>query len=100
MGKHSIEATVEQARAQEPAWLRYKGTIIIILTGLVSVLTQVAALPEWEGTTGSLVATIVATTIGALLNRFTKDGITPSMGPRIAAAEGGSTRYGEAHHAD
>ena len=89
MGKHSIETAVELAREQEPAWLRYKGTIIIILTGLVSVLTQVAALPEWDGTPVSLVATITATTIGALLNRFTKDGITPSMGPRIAAADEG-----------
>ena len=87
MGKHSIENAVELAREQEPAWLRYKGTIIIVLTGLVSVLGQVAALPEWDGTPVSLVATIAATIIGALLNRFTQDGITPSMGPRIAAAE-------------
>lgn len=87
MGKHSIESAVERARADDPAWLRYKGTIIIVATGLVSVLTQVAALPEWDGTPVSLVATIAATAIGALLNRYTQDGITPSMGPRIAAAE-------------
>lgn len=89
MGQHSIETAVERARAQEPAWLRYKGTILIVLTGLVSVLTQVATLPEWDGTTIGVACTIAATTIGALLNRFTKDGLTPSMGPRIAqAAEG------------
>lgn len=93
MGKHSIENAVEHAREQEPAWLRYKGTIIIILTGLVSVLSQVAALPEWDGTTIGLVATVAATTVGALLNRFTKDGITPSMAGRIAAADEGGGRY-------
>ena len=89
MGQHSIETAVERARAQEPAWLRYKGTILIVLTGLVSVLTQVATMPEWDGTTIGVVCTVGATIIGALVNRFTKDGLTPSMGPRIAqAAEG------------
>lgn len=89
MGKHSIETAVERAREQEPAWLRYKGTILIVLTGLVSILSQVANLPEWDGTTIGVVCTVAATTIGALINRFTKDGITPSMADRIAAAEGG-----------
>lgn len=100
MGKHSIEATVERAREQEPAWLRYKGTIIIILTGLVSICSQLATLPEWDGTTIGVGFTIAATVIGALVNRFTKDGITPSMAGRIAAAERGSTRYEGAHRAD
>ena len=89
MGKHSIETAVEQARRNDPAWLRYKGTILIILTGLVSILSQVATLPEWDGTTIGVACTILATTIGAFINRFTKDGITPSMVGRIAAAEGG-----------
>lgn len=95
MGKHSIESAVESARSQEPAWLRYKGTIIIVLAGLVSVLSQVAAMPEWDGTTVSLVATVAATIIGALLNRFTKDGITPSMVGRIVAADQGAVEDGK-----
>ena len=89
MGKHSIETAVEQARRNDPSWLRYKGTILIILTGLVSILSQVATLPEWDGTIIGVVCTVAATTIGALVNRFTRDGITPSMAGRIAAAEGG-----------
>lgn len=89
MGKHSIEIAVEQARRNDPPWLRYKGTILIILTGVVSILSQVATMPEWDGTTIGVVCTVGATIIGALVNRFTKDGLTPSMGPRIAqAAEG------------
>lgn len=98
MSKHSIETAVERAREQEPAWLRYKGTIIIVLAGLVSVLSQVAALPEWDGTTVSLVATVAASTIGALLNRFTKDAITPSMGARVQAAA--EAAYEGRHSAD
>lgn len=100
MGKHSIETAVERAREQEPAWLRYKGTIIIVLTGLVSIFSQLAAMPEWDGTSVGVGFTIAATVIGALANRFTKDGITPSMAGRIAAAEGGSTRLEEVGRAD
>lgn len=100
MAQHSIENAVERAREQEPAWLRYKGTIIIVLTGLVSIFSQLAAMPEWDGTTIGVSFTIAATLVGALANRFTQDGITPSMAGRIAAAEGGSTRYEGAHRAD
>lgn len=100
MEQQSIETAVERAREQEPAWLRYKGTIIIILTGLVSIFSQLAAMPEWDGTTLGVGFTIAATLIGALVNRFTRDGITPSMAGRIAAAEGGSTRYEGAAHAE
>ena len=87
MGKHSIENAVEMARGQEPAWLRYKGSILIVVTGVVGILSQLAESPDWQGTTTGAVLTGVVTTATVLLNRFTKDGITPSMGPRIAAAE-------------
>lgn len=101
MGKHSIEATVESARAQEPAWLRYKGSILIILTGLVGILTQLAESAEWQDTTVGAILTGVVTTATFLLNRFTKDGITPSMGQRIAqAAEEDRTPYEGVHRAD
>lgn len=76
---------VKTARSNEPVLLRYKGTILIVLTGLVSILSQVATLPEWDGTIIGVVCTITATAVGALVNRFTKDGITPSMVGRIAA---------------
>lgn len=76
---------VGQAYDSQPGWLRYKGTIIIIATGLVSILTQIATLPEWDGTTIGVACTILATTIGALINRFTKDGFTESMIRRAAA---------------
>lgn len=76
---------VGQAYDNQPAWLRFKGTIIIIATGLVSILSQVAALPEWDGTTVGVACTVVATVVGALVNRLTKDGITPSMIRRAAA---------------
>ncbi len=75
---------VGSAYDTQPGWLRYKGTILIILTGLVSTLSQLAAMPEWDGTTLGVGFTIAATVIGAAINRGTKDGITPSMVSRIA----------------
>lgn len=69
---------------KQPTWLRYKGTIIIIATGLVSILSQLATLPEWDGTTVGVVFTVAATIIGAAVNRFTKDGFTKSMIHRAA----------------
>lgn len=98
MGKHSIQAAVETARAQEPAWLRYKGSILILITGVVSILAQLAESPDWQGTTTGAVLTGIVTTATVLLNRFTKDGITPSMGPRVQAAA--ETSYEGRHRAD
>lgn len=93
MGKHSIESVVEQARSQEPVWLRYKGSILIIATGLVAILAQLAESADWQGTQVGTVLTAVVTAASFLLNRFTKDGITPSMAGRIAAADEGGGRY-------
>lgn len=76
---------VGQAYDNQPGWLRFKGTIIIILTGLVSICSQLATLPEWDGTTVGVGFTIAATVIGALVNRFTKDGFTESMIARAAS---------------
>lgn len=99
MGKHSIQTAVDAAREQDPAWLRYKGSILILMTGVVSILAQLAESPDWQGTTTGAVLTGVVTTATVLLNRFTQDGITPSMSARIAAAEvedgGGRYRAGE-----
>lgn len=88
MGKHSIESAVEHARAQEPVWLRYKASILIIATGLVAILAQLAESADWQGTQVGTVLTAVVTAASFLLNRFTQDGLTPSMGPRIAQAAG------------
>lgn len=69
---------------EQPGWLQFKGTIIIIATGLVSILSQLATLPEWDGTTVGVVFTVAATILGAGINRFTKDGFTKSMIHRAA----------------
>ncbi|WP_288750568.1 hypothetical protein [uncultured Corynebacterium sp.] len=88
MGRHLIETAVEQARSQEPVWLRYKASILIVATGLVAILAQLAESADWQGTQTGAVLTAVVTAASFLLNRFTRDGITPSMAPRIAQAVG------------
>ena len=88
MGRHLIETAVEQARSQEPVWLRYKASILIVATGLVAILAQLAESADWQGTQTGAVLTAVVTAASFLLNRLTRDGITPSMAPRIAQAVG------------
>lgn len=90
MGKHSLARVAEQVIASEPWWRRYKGSIIIVLTGVVAVLAQLAESADWQGTTTGTVLTALATAVGFIVNRFTRDAMTPSMAPRLeqAAANG------------
>lgn len=88
MGKHSIEATAAQLVAEESPLRRYKGTILIIATGVVAILTQLADSADWQGTTVGTILTAIVTAASALLNRFTRDAMTPSMAPRMEAAFG------------
>ena len=78
--------SVQQEIHDQPVWLRYKGSIIIIATGIVSMMAQLATSPDLAGTQVAAILTVVATVGGFILNRFTKDGITPSMAQRLERA--------------
>lgn len=81
----AIANAVTKARKADPTWLRYKGSILIILTGVVAIVAQLAESPDWQGTNTGVILTGVATVLTFMANRLTKDGITPSMVGRIAA---------------
>lgn len=83
MGQHSLVRAAEEVISSEPWWRRYKGSIIIVITGVVAVLTQLAESPDWQGTTTGTVLTVVVSVAGVLVNRFTPDAMTPSMAPRL-----------------
>lgn len=95
MGKHyknpvfaAVSEQVAEAVAvelqEQPWWLRYKGTIMLILQAVAWVAGAIpvyfADAPEWTiiliGGIGFFVTT--------LTNRLTVDGVTPSMAPRLA----------------
>lgn len=95
MGKHyknpiftTVSEQVAEAVAvelqEQPWWLRYKGTIMLILQAVAWVAGAIpvyfADAPEWTvlliGGIGFFVTT--------LSNRLTVDGVTPSMAPRLA----------------
>lgn len=95
MGKHynqavlnSVSEHVAEAVAvelqEQPWWLRYKGTIMLVLQAVAWVAgvipVYLADAPEWTiilvGGIGFFVTT--------LTNRLTVDGVTPSMAPRLA----------------
>ena len=94
MGKHynqtvlnSVSERVAEAVAvelqEQPWWLRYKGTIMLVLQAVAWVAgvipVYLADAPEWTiilvGGIGFFVTT--------LTNRLTVDGVTPSMAPRL-----------------
>ncbi|MCG7247450.1 hypothetical protein MHK03_05855 [Corynebacterium simulans] len=83
VGEQVAGAVAAELTAQ-PWWLRYKGTVMLILQALAwlaGVLpVYLADAPEWfilvTGGAGFILTTLV--------NRLTVDGVTPSMAGRLA----------------
>ena len=83
ISEHVAEAVAVELQEQ-PWWLRYKGTIMLVLQAIAWVAgvlpVYLADAPEWTillvGGIGFFVTT--------LTNRLTVDGVTPSMAPRLA----------------
>lgn len=78
-----FKAAANREIENQPVYLRYKGSILIALSGLAWVLAELATSEDiaelgWSGTIGA-----AATVVAFLVNRFTKDGITPSMAERL-----------------
>ena len=67
----------------QPTLLRYKGSILIVATGVVGIISQLAVSPDLQGTAWATVLTVAATVATFLLNRFTRDGVTPSQAARL-----------------
>lgn len=69
--------------SEQPWFARYKGTILMVLQALAwlsGVLpVMLADAPAWVIAVAGGVGTIVT----VLVNRFTQDGVTPSMAPRL-----------------
>lgn len=82
----AFKAAVEQELKDQPTALRYKGSILIIVTGVVGIISQLAVTPELADTRWAAILTGVATIATFLLNRFTKDGVTPSQAAKLEAA--------------
>ena len=69
--------------SDQPWFARYKATILMVLQALawlVGILpVMLADAPAWV----SAVAGGIGTIVTVLVNRFTRDGVTPSMAPRL-----------------
>ena len=80
---NAVDAVAAQV-ANTKHFQRYKGTWLIVLSGLVGMIGGItpylAGAPVWVVPVVSAVATFAA----ALVNRLTKDAFTPSMAERIA----------------
>lgn len=77
---------VQQEVNEQPAWLRYKGSILIILSGVAWVLAELATSPDMAALGWSTGLGIAGTILAFFINRFTKDGITPSAAEKLEKA--------------
>ncbi|CAB0877570.1 hypothetical protein FRC0405_00507 [Corynebacterium diphtheriae] len=86
MGMSIFVDTIAAELERQPWYLRYKATILMILTGLAwgagAIVPALTSAPTWVGVTAATVINIVT----VLVNRLTKDGVTPSMGKRLEKA--------------
>ena len=81
-----FQKAVAQELGNQPTFLRYKGSILIVIAGVGSILAQLAASPDFQDSTLALGFTVASTLIAMLVNRFTKDGVTPSMAAKLEQA--------------
>ena len=69
--------------SDQPWFARYKATILMVLQALAWVAgalpVMLADAPDWVIAVAGGIGTIVT----VLVNRFTRDGVTPSMAPRL-----------------
>lgn len=83
VSEHVAEAVAVELQEQ-PWWLRRKGTIMLVLQAIAWVAGYIpvhfADASEWT----VLAAGIIGFFVTALVNALTKDGVTPSMAPRLA----------------
>ncbi|MCG7239560.1 hypothetical protein [Corynebacterium minutissimum] len=83
VGEQVAEAVAAELVAQ-PWWLRFKGTIMLVLQALAWLAgilpVYLADAPSWLIAVTGGVGFILTT----LVNRLTIDGVTPSMAPRLA----------------
>ena len=76
----------EQAIEDQPWYLRYKGSLLIVASGVVWVLGELARGAQMIESGIAPALGVIATVAAFLINRFTRDGITPSMVARLEAA--------------
>lgn len=79
-------AAVQQELNDQRWFLPYKGSLLIVGSGIAWILGELATSQEIEDLGWSSAVGIVATLVAFLVNRFTRDGITPSMAARLEEA--------------
>ncbi|WP_211440143.1 hypothetical protein [Corynebacterium glutamicum] len=79
-------AAAQQEIKDQPWYLRYKGSLLIVGSGIAWILGELSTSQEIADLGWSSAVGIVATLVAFLVNRFTRDGITPSMANRLEQA--------------
>lgn len=81
-----FNTAAEQEIKDQPWALRYKGSLLIIVSGIVWIISELARDAQMIESGIAPALGIIATVAAFLVNRFTRDGITPSMVDRLERA--------------
>ncbi len=81
-----FKAAAQREITNQPWCLRYKGSLLIVASGIAWILAELAQSQEVADLGWSSAIGIAATLAAFLVNRFTQDGITPSMAKRLEVA--------------
>lgn len=81
-----FNTAAEQEIKDQPWALRYKGSLLIVASGVVWILGELARDAQMIESGIAPTLGIIATVAAFFINRFTRDGITPSMVGRLEAA--------------
>lgn len=87
-----FKTAADQEIKDQPWALRYKGSLLIVASGIVWILGELARDAQMIESGLAPALGVIATVAAFLINRFTRDGITPSMVARLEQA--GSRAHG------
>lgn len=81
-----FSTAANKAINDQPRALRYKGSLLIVASGVVWILGELARDAQMIESGLAPTLGVIATIAAFFLNRFTRDGITPSMAKRLEQA--------------
>lgn len=81
-----FQDSVNQSLKDQKWYVTYKGSLLIVLSGVVSILADLAQSQDLKDLGWGSAVGVVATVGAFLVNRFTRDGVTKSAAARLEQA--------------
>lgn len=81
-----FQDSVNQSLQDQKWYVTYKGSLLIVLSGVVSILGDLAQSQDLQDLGWGSAIGVVATIAAFFVNRFTRDGVTKSAAARLEQA--------------